>query len=168
MGVSSLPHASWQRCECGNKYSQRRVENIRDDVDEQENGRNCRDSLVNIFSMERSSQESCGFSHERFNGRDLRRNRECMIFVGNMTCRLWKSILINTSKHTFVPMGPHSTLTECSSTAREGFISKTYQLVVWLLYCHKGSTPSFLAIWLLFKKGREFLSRGSHVMRSLF
>ena len=31
------------------------------------NGRNYRDSLVNIFSVERSSQESRGFSHERFN-----------------------------------------------------------------------------------------------------
>ena len=30
------------------------------------NGRNYRDSLVNIFSVERSSQESRGFSHERF------------------------------------------------------------------------------------------------------
>lgn len=30
------------------------------------NGRNYRDSLVNIFSAERSSQESRGFSHERF------------------------------------------------------------------------------------------------------
>lgn len=30
------------------------------------NGRNYRDSLVNIFSVEKSSQESRGFSHERF------------------------------------------------------------------------------------------------------
>ena len=30
------------------------------------NGRNYRVSLVNIFSVERSSQESRGFSHERF------------------------------------------------------------------------------------------------------
>lgn len=30
------------------------------------NGRNYRDSLVNIFSVERSSQESRGFSYERF------------------------------------------------------------------------------------------------------
>ena len=51
--------------------SSRRVENIRSGVDEQKNGRNCRDSLVNIFSIERSSQESRGFSHERFNGENL-------------------------------------------------------------------------------------------------
>ena len=31
------------------------------------NRRNYGDSLVNIFSVERSSQESRGFSHERFN-----------------------------------------------------------------------------------------------------
>ncbi len=35
------------------------------------NGRNYRDSLVNIFSVERSSQESRGFSHERFNSNDM-------------------------------------------------------------------------------------------------
>ena len=64
--MPSLPYPSRQRRKRGDKYSQRRPENIRSDIDGQKNGRNCRDSLVNIFSAEKSSQESRGFSHGRF------------------------------------------------------------------------------------------------------